>query len=112
MYHVKKVGVLSLAKISGALYFCMGLMILPMAVVFILLPMLSGGNAEQKAAFGGMGVIFLFAPVFYGVMGFVMGAIAALIYNLIASRFGGIEIELEAKPQLQPFVTSTSQFTS
>jgi hypothetical protein len=108
MYNIKKVGVLSVAKISGALYFCMGLIIVPMAFMLILVPMLAPGNAEQKTAFGAMGAMFLFAPIFYGVMGFVMGALVALTYNLIAGKFGGIEIELEAKPQPQ-FVTSSPQ---
>jgi hypothetical protein len=31
-------------------------------------------------------------------MGFVIGAISAFIYNLIAKRLGGIEIQLEPAP--------------
>ena len=41
------------------------------------------------------------APIMYGLMGFVMGAIGALIYNLIAGWVGGIEMELEIAP-IQP----------
>lgn len=34
----------------------------------------------------------------YGVMGFVFGAIGALIYNLVAKWVGGFELELELQP--------------
>jgi hypothetical protein len=33
-------------------------------------------------------------PFLYGVMGFVGGAIIAGVYNLVAGKIGGIEIEL------------------
>jgi hypothetical protein len=35
------------------------------------------------------------APILYGVMGAVVNAIMAWIYNRVAERLGGIEIELE-----------------
>jgi hypothetical protein len=37
----------------------------------------------------------LLHPFIYGAMGFITGAIGALIYNLIARWIGGIEIELQ-----------------
>jgi hypothetical protein len=39
-------------------------------------------------------------PVFYGAMGFVFGAIGALLYNLLAKWVGGFEFELEARTTL------------
>ncbi len=45
-------------------------------------------------------VLGILAPVLYGAMGFVLGAIGAWVYNLIATRLGGIEIQLEAAPVL------------
>ena len=46
---------------------------------------------------GGVGLlaIAILAPIFYAAMGFVMGAITALVYNLAAKWMGGIEIQLE-----------------
>ena len=38
-------------------------------------------------------------PLIYGAMGFVGGAIGALIYNLFAKWVGGIELEMELRPQ-------------
>jgi hypothetical protein len=39
-------------------------------------------------------------PIFYGLVGFFTGAIGALLYNLFAHLVGGIELELEQKPQI------------
>jgi len=46
-------------------------------------------------------------PVLYGVMGFIVGAVGALIYNLIAGWIGGIELRLEPSPSLGPGITAT-----
>jgi hypothetical protein len=40
----------------------------------------------------------IFMPIFYGIMGFVVGAIGALLYNLVANWVGGIEMEVEISP--------------
>jgi len=42
------------------------------------------------------GVVTLFlAPILYGVLGALVNALMAKIYNLVAERLGGIEIDLE-----------------
>lgn len=42
------------------------------------------------------GVVTLFlAPVLYGVMGAIVNAFMAKVYNIVAQRLGGIEIDLE-----------------
>ena len=53
--------------------------------------------AVLPAALGvGMFVVgIVCVPIIYGMIGFVIGALGALIYNLIAKWLGGIEIELE-----------------
>jgi hypothetical protein len=38
---------------------------------------------------------YLLLPILYGVLGFVMTAIGAAIYNLVASWIGGIEIQMD-----------------
>jgi transmembrane protein DUF3566 len=96
MHVLKSVGVMSLAKIMGLLYGCIGLIFAP----FFLLIGLAGSLAGQnKAPFAGVfGVVFaILMPVIYGVMGFVFGAIFAFIYNLLAKWVGGIELEVEAR---------------
>lgn len=93
---VKRVGVLSVAKVYGALSGSMGLLIgLILAAASAVGFGLSEG--DQPAWIGGMlgvgAVIFL--PLFYGVMGLVMGAIGAALYNLFAGLVGGVSLEVE-----------------
>lgn len=74
--------------------------------------MLVGGASDTEgmgmfgAVFGGIFMIFL--PFIYAIMGAVMFAISALLYNLIAKYVGGIEVEIdgqEKKKVEQPTVT-------
>lgn len=97
MQRIKSVGVLSCAKILGILYGCMGLLCIP----FLLLAGLASMAAHQaNSAIGGVAMLAfgILAPVIYGAMGFVFGALGAWIYNLIANWLGGIEIQLEPLP--------------
>ena len=43
--------------------------------------------------FGAGAIVIL--PIFYGVLGFVGGAVTALAYNLIAGWTGGLEIDVQ-----------------
>jgi hypothetical protein len=97
MHIIKSVGVLSLARILGLIYGCMGLIFAPFFLLFGLLAALAG---QEKGPFAGIfGVIFaLLMPVFYAAIGFVMGAIGALLYNLFARWVGGFELEIELRP--------------
>lgn len=92
---IKKIGVLSLGKISALLYAIMGLIV----GVFMALISLIGATFSQSTTgmFGmlfGVGAIILL-PIFYGAMGFVTGVITAWLYNIIANWIGGLEVEIE-----------------
>ena len=95
MHIVKSVGVLSVAKIMGLIYGCIGLLFAPL---FLLIGLVGSMAGQQKTPFAGVfGVVFaIFMPVIYGVMGFVAGAIGGLLYNLFSRLVGGFELELEA----------------
>lgn len=96
---LKSVGILSLGKVSGAIGVLIGLIvgglmtIISMSGVAI---QAAAGNGEAglPAMFVGVGAL-IFAPIFYGISGFIGGVIYAAIYNLIAGIVGGLEIELE-----------------
>jgi hypothetical protein len=98
MHIVKSVGVLSVAKIMGLVYACMGLIFAPL---FLLVGLLGSFAGQQKTPFAGMFSVFfaLFMPVFYGVLGFLAGAIGGLLYNLFAKLVGGFELEMEPQSQ-------------
>ncbi|MDA1314872.1 MAG: hypothetical protein O2968_16180 [Acidobacteria bacterium] len=102
---LKRIGVLSLARMLGGLYATIGLIV---GVIFSLASMLgalgglaaaTGANTDEAAGalmaliplLFGVGAIVFF-PLFYGLMGFVGGALAAFFFNLLAGVFGGIEM--------------------
>ena len=94
---LKSVGVLSAAKIVGLMYAILGLIMgLLFAAVFSMIPM-GDANPEMPtwlAPMFGTGAI-LIMPIFYGCMGFVGGAIAAVVYNGLSGMMGGLELKLE-----------------
>jgi hypothetical protein len=109
MHRIKSVGVMSVAKVMGLIYGALGLLIVPIFLVIGLASSMAIKQAQQATGANlpaAMGPIFailmaIAAPIMYGLMGFVTGAISALIYNLIAGWVGGIEMELEIAP-IQP----------
>jgi hypothetical protein len=94
---VKSVGVMSVAKIMGLIYGCMGLIFAPF---FLLIGLLGSLAGQQKSPFAGIfGVTFaILMPVLYGMMGFITGAIGSLLYNLCANWVGGFELDMESAP--------------
>lgn len=98
MHIIKSVGVLSVAKIMGLIQACFGLAFAPF---FLLIGLLGSLTGQEKSPFAGVFGVFLalFMPVLYGALGFVMGAIGALLYNLFAKLVGGLELQLELRPE-------------
>ena len=91
---LKRITPLQLGKMLGILYGIMGLLFIPL---FLMMSAFSSQlPAEQRVGVMAMGVGFaIAAPFLYAVMGFVIGALGALIYNLVARWVGGIEVEVE-----------------
>ena len=97
MHTIKSIGVLSVAKMMGAIYAVLGLLFLPFALLISLLTSMAPQQSGHNPFGPFMGIAFaIFAPVFYGVIGFVFGAIGAFLYNVMAKWLGGIEVRLEA----------------
>ena len=97
MHRVKKFDVLSVAKISGLCYGAMGLLFVPLFLLFGMIASEAGKQGGMPAGFGAMfGVgMAVMMPIIYAVMGFIMGALGAFLYNVISGWIGGIEVELE-----------------
>lgn len=96
---IRRIGVLSVAKISAAIYAAIGLIFGLFVSLFSMLGVaasMGGGmhDAGMLGALFGVGAIVMM-PLFYGAMGFIIGVISAFIYNLAAGFVGGIEIEVE-----------------
>jgi hypothetical protein len=93
---VRSVGVWSVARIYGALSAAMGLIIGAfLALASLVGTGMAGPDAGPPWLAGVFGVgALIFAPIFYGVMGIVMGAFGAFLYNLFAGMVGGVEIDV------------------
>jgi hypothetical protein len=93
--------------VFGAVYTGLGLILgFCVSLVGVFQAIFLGGSDTLggAAAFGflfGIGAI-LFMPIVYGVMGFLAGALSALIYNLVSKSVGGMELTLLEKPGLGP----------
>lgn len=101
---IRRFSVFSVAKVQGLLGFVIGLII---GVLYGAFFMIFGAaisslapNGEQALG-SGVGavvaglIIMVVVPIFYGILGFVGGAIGALVYNVAAGVVGGVRFELE-----------------
>ena len=102
---IRRFGVFSVAKMQGLLMMVMGLLI---GIIYGLAFMIFGaaisamapGRGDNQLA-GGVssvviGIVLMIAiPIFYGIIGFIGGAIGALVYNGAAGIVGGVKFELE-----------------
>lgn len=96
---IKRISPMSCARMSGLLYGAMGLLVGACISLFMMVAgsAIGGDHPIGGAMFGalfGVGAVVLL-PVFYGVMGFVVGGISAALYNVVAGWAGGIEIETQ-----------------
>lgn len=102
---IKRVGILSLVKICGVVMACFGLLIgiiyglVMMTVGAAMMSMSDEGPGAGIGIVGGL-VMMIVIPVFYGVLGVVIGALYAIIYNVAAGFVGGVELELESSDQV------------
>ena len=98
---IRRFGVWSVAKLSGTLYGCLGLIF---GIIVALISVVAAGAssalrdsnlpmAGMLPAFFGVGAVILL-PIMYGLMGLIFGALTAALYNLIAGWVGGIEMEV------------------
>ena len=80
---ISNVDVFQTGKVLAVLYFCIGLIFVPILLLIALF-----GHGQSFI----VGVITaIFTPVLYAFIGFVGGLIVALIYNLVAGWTGGLE---------------------
>lgn len=85
-------GILQTAKVMAVLY----AIVSAIFVIPIALFMMAVGGASNNAAAGIGGAIgLLFAPILYGIAGFIGGIIACFFYNLVAGWVGGISVKLD-----------------
>jgi len=102
---IRRFGVISVAKMYGFIMFIFGLIFGVIYGLFIILfgaamTAATGREGINSAAGGISAVVFglvmmILMPITYGVIGFIMGAIGALVYNALSGIVGGVKFELE-----------------
>jgi hypothetical protein len=115
MFRIRRFGIIRTANMAAFMY------VVIIAVIFIPIALLvaaAGGNFGNTPGISnpvggnaaGIAVIFIgvLAAVFYGIVGWIVTAIACALYNFAAGVIGGIEIQLEAvQPPPPPVVWGT-----
>jgi hypothetical protein len=99
---LKKIGVISLARIVAIIYAFLGFVIGIFVAFVVSIGSIAGSRfSELSNGFSpliglvfGIGSIVIF-PIIYGLLGFLMGLIASALYNWIVGFTGGIEFEME-----------------
>lgn len=108
---LKRLGIMSVAKITAVIGVIVGLI---MGIIFALISLLFGSFTAVPVGYGaspydmmgpgmmgggGFGAFGLLAivilPIVYGIGGFIYGTVVAVIYNFIARIIGGIVLEFE-----------------
>ena len=109
---IRRFGVISVAKMYGFLMFVFGLIFGVIYGLFLILfgaAMTAASSEGINVAAGGVSTVVLGLgmmiglPVFYGILGFIMGAIGALGYNILAGIVGGVKFELEVEGVQQEY---------
>jgi hypothetical protein len=84
MRQLKSFGVLQTATVAGVLYFAFGLIFGVLAAIVSIF----------TGHFGHAIFMLIVPPIGYGIAGFVFTAIMCALYNAVAERVGGIEINV------------------
>jgi len=97
---ITRMGVLSLGKLMGLMYAAIGVLFGLLSALFAVVgggAMLATGGGDGAMGGGmmmGMGVAAVIVlPILYGILGFILGLLSALFFNIAAKYAGGLEIE-------------------
>jgi hypothetical protein len=93
---IKRIGLLSCAKLAGVLYGLLGLVFGALMSLISLAGWLPAQNEAGRgigAAVGAAAVIVF--PIFYGIIGFLTTLLGAWLYNVAAGVLGGIEVDIQ-----------------
>lgn len=94
MQEIKSIDIMSLAKIKSIFGIVVGLVY---GIIFGLFSA-SIGLAKGITGLEVFGVaLIVIAPIIFGIIAFIMGAIIALLYNFFADKVGGIQVNLVQK---------------
>ena len=82
---IRRISIMQTSKVVAIIYPIFGLIHTMIGIWMLTSP-------EQP---NWLGMLFLFIPIIIGIFGFIFSIIGCLLYNLIASKVGGVEFILE-----------------
>jgi len=88
VHRLSRISVGQTAKVAGLLYGLMGIILLPL---FLIPAFLGADEGGFPAAFA------VVLPVLYGVFGYIFTALGCALYNWVAGKVGGIELNLDTE---------------
>ncbi|MBA3644686.1 MAG: hypothetical protein H0W63_00770 [Gemmatimonadaceae bacterium] len=91
LYRIQRFGIKQTSKLAGIVYFLLGIMLIPFFYLAILAPPPPGAPPRSQNMSPGL---LLLLPFFYGVVGYVMTALILYIYNRVAMKAGGVELDI------------------
>jgi hypothetical protein len=96
MFRIKRFNVVKTSTVVAVMYMVVtAIFLVPFALLFTVAGV-AGGSQGQGGIAGILVVGVLVAVFVYGLLGWVITAVACVIYNLVARWIGGIEVEVEA----------------
>jgi hypothetical protein len=93
-YRIRRISPHSAGKISAVVSGCFSLLLWPI----FLMAAVAGKSAGQNPFPGIANLVFLILPVLYAVMGYVMTALACLLYNFLSKYVGPLVMEMDVEP--------------
>ena len=86
----KQFDVMSVAKVTAAIMAIFGFIAGIMVAAFGTAAAIFAGAGALGAGFGIASIVIF--PVMMAIYGFVIGAVSAFLYNIVAKRIGGIKV--------------------
>ena len=95
--HVKALSAGKMLGVPGAgVGLCVGVVFCVINAVFVMAWRGASGLAGSDISNLVLGIVSVVGmPVLYGLAGLLLGLLLAFLYNVVAARIGGLEIELE-----------------
>lgn len=101
MQRITHIGVISLGNIMGLVTLVLGsifAIVYGMVLLIMLAAGMGGGGLQPGPLEIGMVLgMLVVVPIAYGIFGFIMGAIYAVVLNLVFYMVGGLEVKIEAE---------------
>ncbi|HLF17931.1 MAG TPA: hypothetical protein VI749_03440 [Candidatus Omnitrophota bacterium] len=95
LVQIKRLGIVSLAKIMAVLYGLFGLLMGLFVSLMKALGIEATGEAAQLQSVGFAAIIIF--PIVYALIGAVSGLLTAFFFNLVVGWTGGLEMEILEK---------------